>query len=298
MAHKLGEILVKAGKITEEQLTKALKLQKKGDEELGEILVQMGAISDENELSEFIGKQLNIGALRLSDIELNPEVVRLIPLDIARKFNVIAITKLDKTLIVAISDPKNMYVLDAIKFITGYNIQLLTSSEKAIQKAIDTYYKDTGGIDQIKGGLKEAGLEVIENLIPIKPLKQCLDESMGLLNAVLDAYDEEVERETYLNLLKDKIEDLWGQRDKYNRHFLDVVVQLKVVSRILDYEVLSETQIQSIKKVVSLLKKIELTREDRLVCWKTLEGSGIDLNAPIRGSENFELVLREKQHRK
>jgi len=115
---------------------------------------------------------------------------------------------------------------------------------------------------------------------------------------VLDAYDEEVERETYLNLLKDKIEDLWGQRDKYNRHFLDVVVQLKVVSRILDYEVLSETQIQSIKKVVSLLKKIELTREDRLVCWKTLEGSGIDLNAPIRGSENFELVLREKQHRK
>jgi type IV pilus assembly protein PilB len=155
-------MLVKAGKITDEQLTKALELQKKGDEKLGQILVRTGAISDEDELSEFIGKQLNMGALRLSDIELNPEVVKMIPADIARKFNVIAITKLGKTLIVAISDPNNIYVLDAIKFITGYNVQPVISPEKAIQKAIDAYYKDTGSIDEILKGLKEEGLEVIE----------------------------------------------------------------------------------------------------------------------------------------
>jgi type IV pilus assembly protein PilB len=162
MIHELGTMLVKAGKITEEQLTKALELQKKGDEKLGQILVRTGAISDEEELSEFIGKQLNMGALRLSDIELNPEVVKMIPSDIARKFNVIAITKLGKTLVVAISDPNNIYVLDAIKFITGYNVQPVISPEKAIQKAIDTYYKDTEGIDEILKGLKEEGLEVIE----------------------------------------------------------------------------------------------------------------------------------------
>jgi type IV pilus assembly protein PilB len=154
-------MLVKAGKITDEQLTKALELQKKGDEKLGQILVRTGAISDEDELSEFIGKQLNMGALRLSDIELNPEVVKMIPADIARKFNVIAITKLGKTLVVAISDPNNIYVLDAIKFITGYNVQPVISPEKAIQKAIDAYYKDTGSIDEILKGLKEEGLEVI-----------------------------------------------------------------------------------------------------------------------------------------
>jgi type IV pilus assembly protein PilB len=162
MSHELGEMLVKAGKITDDQLTKALELQKKSDEKLGPVLVQMGAISDEDELSEFIGRQLNIGALRLSDIELNPDVVKMIPLDIARKFNVIAITKLGKTLVVAISDPNNIYVLDAIKFITGYNVQPVISPEKAIQKAIDAYYKDAGGIDQILKGLKEEGLEVIE----------------------------------------------------------------------------------------------------------------------------------------
>lgn len=161
MLHELGTMLVKAGKITEEQLTKALELQKKGDEKLGQILVRTGAISDEEELSEFIGKQLNMGALRLSDIELNPEVVKMIPADIARKFNVIAITKLGKTLVVAISDPNNIYVLDAIKFITGYNVQPVISPEKAIQKAIDAYYKDTGSIDEILKGLKEEGLEVI-----------------------------------------------------------------------------------------------------------------------------------------
>jgi type IV pilus assembly protein PilB len=162
MTHELGEMLVKAGKVTDEQLAKALELQKKSDEKLEQVLIRMGAITDEDELSEFIGRQLNIGALRLSDIELNPEVVKMIPLDIARKFNVIAVSKLGKTLIVAISDPNNIYVLDAIKFITGYSVQPVISPEKAIQKAIDTYYKDTGGIDEILKGLKEGGLEVIE----------------------------------------------------------------------------------------------------------------------------------------
>jgi type IV pilus assembly protein PilB len=191
MSHELGEMLVKAGKITDDQLAKALELQKKSDEKLGDVLIQMGAISDEDEFSEFIGKQLNIGALRLSDIELNPEVVKMIPLDIARKFNVIAITKLGKTLIVAISDPNNIYVLDAIKFITGYNVQPVISPEKAIQKAVDTYYKDTGGIDQILKGLKEQDLEVIEeseevpteqdlrSQVQDKPLVKLVDSIIG-----------------------------------------------------------------------------------------------------------------------
>jgi type IV pilus assembly protein PilB len=162
MSRELGNILVRAGKITSEQLAKALDIQKGSKENLGNILVRMGAVPSEEELAEFTGKQLNIGALRLSDIELNPEVVKMIPLDIARKFNVIAVSKLGKTLIVAISDPNNIYVLDAIKFITRHSVQPVISPEKAIQKAIDTYYQDTSGIDQILEGMKEADLEVID----------------------------------------------------------------------------------------------------------------------------------------
>ncbi|MGB2768164.1 MAG: type IV-A pilus assembly ATPase PilB [Candidatus Zixiibacteriota bacterium] len=162
MSRELGEMLVKAGKISQDQLAHALDLQRETKEKLGEVLIRTGAVSDEEELSTFVGRQLNIGGLRLADIELNPEVVKMIPPDIARKFNVIAISKLGKTLIVAISDPNNIYVLDAIKFITGCSVQPVISPEKAIQKAIDTYYQDTGGIDQILKGMKEEGLEVIE----------------------------------------------------------------------------------------------------------------------------------------
>lgn len=162
MSRELGNMLVKAGKISQEQLVKALEIQKDSRENLGNILVRTGAVPSEEDLAEFTGKQLNIGALRLSDVELNPEVVKMIPLDIARKFNVIAVSKLGKTLIVAISDPNNIYVLDAIKFITRHAVQPVISPEKAIQKAIDTYYQDTSAIDQILEGMKEGDLEVIE----------------------------------------------------------------------------------------------------------------------------------------
>ncbi len=163
MTAVLGALLVKAGKITQQQLAKALEIQKQTNGKLGQVLVQMGAIPDENEISEFVGRQLNIGALRLSDLELNPEVVKLIPLDIARKFNVIAISKLGKTLVVAISDPNNIYVLDAIKFITGCTVQPVISPEKAIQKAIETQYQDSGGLKEILDKIEGDSLEVIES---------------------------------------------------------------------------------------------------------------------------------------
>ena len=192
MSVELGEMLIAAGKITRQQLDKALELQKDGSGKLIPNLVKIGAIKDENEISEFVGKQLNIGALRLSDIELNPEIVKLIPPDIARKFNVIAVSKLGKTLIVAISDPSNIYVLDAIKFITGCNIQPVISPEKAIQKAIDAYYEDTGAISEILKGMEgESGLEVVEqedealseldlrSQVQDKPLVRLVDSILG-----------------------------------------------------------------------------------------------------------------------
>jgi len=163
MSDELGAMLVKAGKITQEQLSEAQALVKNKKQKLEQALIQIGAISAEDEITTFVGKQLNMGTLRLADIELNPEIVKLIPVDIARKFNVIAVSKLGKNLIVAISDPNNIYVLDAVKFITGCSIQPVISPEKAIQKAIEVYYKDENALSQIIKGLEdETNLEVIE----------------------------------------------------------------------------------------------------------------------------------------
>jgi type IV pilus assembly protein PilB len=157
----LGTMLVEAGKISPDQLTQALSLIDKNKGRLEQTLVSMGAVTDEEEVTTFIGKQLNIGAIRLSDLELNADVVKLIPHDIARKFNVIAVSKFGKTLVVAISDPNNIYVLDAIKFITGCSVQPVISPEPTIQKAIEHYYSDSSQYSEILKGLEDSDLEVI-----------------------------------------------------------------------------------------------------------------------------------------
>jgi type IV pilus assembly protein PilB len=178
MSIELGKMLVKAGKINEDQLSKALDLQKSSNGKLGEILVRIGAIEDENVISEFVGKQLNIGALRLTDVEINPDTVKLIPQDIARRFNVIAVSKIGKTLIVAIADPNNIYVLDAIKFITGCTIQPVISPESTIQKALDIYYEDKSAMDSIIKEIDEE-LEVVD-------ANEDVPEEMDLQKAVQD----------------------------------------------------------------------------------------------------------------
>ena len=162
MAGELGTMLVNAGKITDDQLAKAQEVVKSGEVGLEQALVKIGAVTNADEISAFIGKQLNIGAIRLNDIELNADVVKLIPNDIARKFNVIAVSKLGKTLVVAISDPNNIYVLDAIKFITGCYIQPVISPQEAISKAIDRYYSDGGGFGDVLKDIADSDLEIIE----------------------------------------------------------------------------------------------------------------------------------------
>ncbi len=191
MSSELGTMLVKAGKITQDQLDKALALMKDNKIPLEQTLVSIGAVGSEDDISGFVGKQLNMGTLRLTDVELNPEIVKLIPLDIARKFNVIAVSRLGRNLIVAISDPNNIYVLDAVKFITGCSIQPVISPEKAIIKAIETYYADENGFSEIARGLEEeSDLEVVssdegpseddlQSAIQDKPLVKLVDSIIG-----------------------------------------------------------------------------------------------------------------------
>ncbi|UCD18543.1 MAG: type IV-A pilus assembly ATPase PilB [Candidatus Zixiibacteriota bacterium] len=211
MSSELGTMLVKAGMISEEQLGNALALMEEKKGKLEEILVSIGAVESEDQISRFVGKQLNMGTLRLADIELNPEVVKLIPLDIARKFNVIAVSKLGKSLIVAISDPNNVYVLDAVKFITGCSIQPVISPEKSIKKAIDTYYKDEGAINEIIRGLEgDSDLEVLstedegpsdadlQSAIQDKPLVKLVDSliadaiRMGASDLHFETYEKRI----------------------------------------------------------------------------------------------------------
>ncbi|TET95593.1 MAG: type IV-A pilus assembly ATPase PilB [Candidatus Zixiibacteriota bacterium] len=210
MSSQLGAILVNAGKITQEQADEALAYSKDNKEKYESALVKIGAVNSEDDIAKLIGKHLKIGALRLDDIELNPEVVKLIPLDIARKFKVIAVSKISKTLLVAISDPNNIYVLDAVKFITGCVVQPVISPETAIEKAIEAYYDDSGGLSEIVKGLEEdSDLEVVEaedvptesdllSAIQDKPLVKLVDSiisdaiRMGASDIHLEMYEKRI----------------------------------------------------------------------------------------------------------
>ncbi len=210
MAPEISSMLVKAGRITTEQAEQASDLASKKGMKLEAALVEIGAIESEEEIAKLIGKNLKIGALRIEDIELNPEIVKLIPLDIARKFKVVAVSKLNKTLLVAISDPNNIYVLDALKFITGCNIQPAISPEAAIEKAIDKYYDDSGGLSEIVKGLEDSDdLEVVEaedgfndsdimSAIQDKPLVKLVDSiiadaiRMGASDIHIEMYEKRI----------------------------------------------------------------------------------------------------------
>ncbi len=140
MALRLGEMLIKAGKITEEQLNKALDVQKKSNAKLGQVLLELGYIEDDNVINSFVAKQLNVGTIQLEDLDLSPEVVDLIPVDIARKFTVIAAIKVGKMLFVATNDPANLLVIDTLRFITNHEIQPVMCSKDKIMAALDKYY--------------------------------------------------------------------------------------------------------------------------------------------------------------
>ncbi|MCD6594773.1 type IV-A pilus assembly ATPase PilB [bacterium] len=161
MGLKLGEMLLKAGKITNEQLEEALKEQKSHGEKLGEALLRLGYIKDDNVINEFLAKQLNIGTVKLNDLELDPDIVNLIPIDIAQKFSVIATIRVGKVLFVATNDPGNVFVMDTLKFVTGYEIQPVMSSKEAIGDALDKYYGTTESLSEIVDEFSE-DLEVIE----------------------------------------------------------------------------------------------------------------------------------------
>ncbi len=140
MALKLGEMLIKAGKITKDQLKNALQHQKDHGGKLGEVLLHLRFVEDENVINGFIAKQLNIGNIELDDLEVDMDVVNLIPVDLAKKFDILSVIKVGKILFVATNEPQNVSAFDTLKFITGCEIQPVMTSKDSVQKAIDKYY--------------------------------------------------------------------------------------------------------------------------------------------------------------
>ncbi len=139
MAAKLGQILINSNIISEEQLKQALNLQKKEGGRLGTNLVKLGYITEEK-LVTFLSKQYGVPAINLSDHKIDQSVIKLIPYEMARKYLIIPVARVGATLTIAMADPSNVFAIDDVKFMTGYNVEVVVSSESSIMNAINTYY--------------------------------------------------------------------------------------------------------------------------------------------------------------
>ena len=141
MNERIGELLVKENLLSSEQLLKARQEAASKGKRLGAQITALGFM-DENELTEFVAKQYGVPSINLDDFEIEPEVLALIPEEVASKHTVVPVNRAGSTLILATADPSNIFALDDIKFLTGYNIQPVVAAEEAIRKAIEVYYAE------------------------------------------------------------------------------------------------------------------------------------------------------------
>jgi type IV pilus assembly protein PilB len=137
---RLGELLLRERMISLEQLKQAQEEQRRTGTNLGYALARLGHVSDED-ISKFLAQQYNIPAVNLSDYEIDPEIIALIPKEVAQRHKVIPVQRAGSSLIVAMADPTNLHAIDDIKFLTAYNVEPVVASEAAIQAAIEKYYE-------------------------------------------------------------------------------------------------------------------------------------------------------------
>jgi type IV pilus assembly protein PilB len=139
MAIKLGEMLLDKELLTKEQLDQALEYQKENGGRLGYNLVKLGYMTDEA-ITQFLSDQFGVPAVDLANFEIDESIIKLIPSEVSQKYQVIPLSRSGSSLTVAMADPGNVFAIDDIKFMTGYDVETVVASEMAIREAIDRYY--------------------------------------------------------------------------------------------------------------------------------------------------------------
>jgi type IV pilus assembly protein PilB len=139
MSQRIGDLLVKEKVITVEQLNKAVEVQRETGARLGSVLVKLGFVNDED-VTNFLSRQYGVPAINLSYFEIDPSVVKLIPYETAKRYEVLALSRVGASLTLAMVDPTNVFAMDDIKFMTGFNIEPVVASEQAIVEQIERVY--------------------------------------------------------------------------------------------------------------------------------------------------------------
>jgi type IV pilus assembly protein PilB len=194
MSQRLGDLLVKEKVITQEQLEQATKLQKDSHTRLASALVKMGFLSDED-VTNFLSRQYGVPAINLSYFEIDPAVVKLIPYETAKRYQILPLSRVGASLTIAMVDPTNVFAMDDIKFMTGFNIEPVVASESSIIEGIDKAYGTSkeAELEQVMQSMNDAGeaadveVQSEEQELELKELEKAADEApiVKLVNLVL-----------------------------------------------------------------------------------------------------------------
>ena len=191
---RLGDRLVAEKLITTDQLQRALAEQKGSADKLGTILVRLAFITEDS-LVSFLSKQYAIPAITVAQVDPDPDVLKLVPEQIAKKHSVLPIKRMGNTLTLAMADPTNVFALDDVGFMTGLQIQPVVASEAAIRKAFERLYETGSSVTDMISELEEADtdVEVVEGgeetftKADVFDLKESADEApvVRLINMIL-----------------------------------------------------------------------------------------------------------------
>ena len=194
MSQRLGDLLVKEKIITHDQLDRALKAQRESgpNSRLGSTLVHLGFVSDE-EVTNFLSRQYGVPAINLQYFEIDSSVVKLIPEETAKRYQILPLSRVGASLTIAMVDPTNVFAMDDIKFMTGFNIEPVVASESAIMEAIEKAYggsQQESNVDELLAAMGEEAdveLQAEQDDIDLAELEKSADEApiVKLVNIVM-----------------------------------------------------------------------------------------------------------------
>jgi len=151
---KIGDILIEKDLITQAELQDALKDQKKTGFKVGNILVERGLITQE-QLLDTLSERLNIPKIALNTLVIDPNVIAMVPVEVARRYALVPVFKIANTLTIAMADPLNIIAIEELKYLTHCDIKRVVGAEGDIMTAIDQYYSVADSLQGVIGSYPE-----------------------------------------------------------------------------------------------------------------------------------------------
>ena len=188
MSDRIGELLVQKNVLSAEQLERAREEAKSSGTRVGLQLTKLGFV-EEDELAEAISSQYGVPTLALEDFQIDPDVIKLIPEDVATKHTIVPVNRAGATLIIATADPSNIFAIDDVKFLTGYNVEVVVAAEESIKRAIERAYDTGASLEEVMADFDDDDFEVVsdEDSVDVDELAKATEDApvVKLVNLIL-----------------------------------------------------------------------------------------------------------------